>query len=873
MLQYNSLFRKWVFIFILLACKFVVPDGYALPERTIKRILIINSYHKGLTWSDNIMDGIEDVFKQENRYYCDLYFEFLDTKRIEDGQHFDNIYNLLSHKFKSKKFDLIILSDDNALRFLIKYRSNLFPGTPVVFCGVNDYDPSILENQERITGILESFDVRNTLDLIPKLTPHVKNIVVIADLTTTGQALKKQVKSVEPMYSPYLKFTYLENYTMGELRDEVSKLENDTAVILISFVRDRAGEAFDYQSSSQIIAEKAVAPIYVFRDFYVGYGAMGGYVKSGYSQGAQVAKMALRILDEPNGNIPSVCEEDFAKYMFDYNQLVKWGINIDGLPAGSVIVNKPYSFYEQNKRLFWLIIGFVAVESFIIIMLIINILLRLNAEKETIKFKTVADNAGYGVVITDTDGYILYVNNYYADIHGYDSGQLINQHIRVFHHKRLADTIDTMLTHITTGGHISSDEIWHITKSGVEFPMLMAGLLVRNKRGRPLYVAITALDMTEHKKAQDHIRLLSSAIEQSKEGVSVIDMDENYIFFNEAYIDLHGFAANELFAHKIDFTYPESEKQSVKRMLAHTRNHGVFRGEMEKIRSDGTTFPIHISCSLLRNETGRPIAYVSSIRDITQQVRYAQEREQLLHTLAVQNKALEKQNIELEQYAYTVSHDLKSPLVTINCFLDIVKHMIPAGEVSVLDYLSKISSAAARMKQLLDNLLELSRVGRVIDDIKSVDLTAIANESIAMVAGYIEEKKISMVFDIKCNTVFADPHRLSEVLQNLLENSIKFMKNQEKPTITIGSYKKNDDVICYIRDNGIGIEPQYLDKIFLLFDKLDPKTEGTGVGLTLVKRIIENHGGRIWVESEGKNKGTTVFFTLPANFININKKG
>ncbi len=869
--RYNSNLMYALLAFFVLVI-LPIQVNAVCTDYKIKHILVVNSYHKGLAWSDSLMDGIEDVFRQQNQYLCNLNFEFLYTKHISDAQHYENIFKLMAHKFENKKFDLIISSDDNALLFLLKYRKHLFPDTPIVFCGINDFNPLLLEDQKKITGLIETYDIDKTIKLIPILQPYVKKLVIITDPTTTGQALKKQVQLLEGQFTS-IDFSYLEHYTMHEISKNISCLPEDTAIILISFVRDSTGASFNYRDSMKLISQNANVPIYVFRDFYVGYGGLGGFVKSGYSEGVQAAKLALHIMNNPTEKHPPIQEEQANKYMFDYQLLSRYKISLDKLPANSILINKPFSLYEENKRLFWMIVGFIAIQTTIIALLIMNILLRIKAQKEIIKFKTVADNASYGVLITSIDGRILYANDYYSNIHGYIQDELLKQNLSIFHKSHMTDIINTMQKKILTDGFLKADEIWHMRKDGLEFPMLMAGVLVRNQWNKPLYIGYTALDITDLKKAQERIQFLSSAIEQSKEGISVIDLNENYLFFNEAYVELHGFPEQELKSFTASRTYPSSEHQSLKNMFEEARKNGFFSGQMFKISRNGTKFPVNASCSLMKNDKGEPIAYVTSIRDITHQVQAEKEREELLATLASKNKELEKQNIELEQYAYTVSHDLKSPLVTINCFLEILRQQIEEENEASTEYIDKISLAATHMRKLLDDLLELSRIGRVINEVEKIDLQQLINDTITMLTGHLEKNNISLLLDINCTTVFADPSRLSEVLQNLLENAIKFVKHQKKPIITIGAHETDNEVICYIKDNGIGIEKRHIDKIFLLFNKLDPKTDGSGVGLTLVKRIIETHGGRIWAESEGKNMGTSIFFSLPSRPVHDNKEG
>src|SRR5258706_944500 len=251
-----------------------------------------------------------------------------------------------------------------------------------------------------------------------------------------------------------------------------------------------------------------------------------------------------------------------------------------------------------------------------------------------------------------------------------------------------------------------------------------------------------------------------------------------------------------------------------------------------------------------------PQLAIMMVRDISQRKWIEADREMLI-------KELEDKNAELERFTYTVSHDLKSPLITIKGFLGFLEKDASAGNIARLKAdIKRIADATDKMQLLLNELLELSRIGRLINPYEQVSFEEIVHEAVELVQGRLLGNHIKVHIKKKMPLVYADRRRLVEVLQNLVDNSAKFVGNQPKPKIEIGHQGEEDGKpIFFVRDNGIGIEPQHQDRIFGLFNKLDADSEGTGIGLTLVKRIIEVHRGRIWVQSEA-GKGSTFFFTL-----------
>jgi len=267
----------------------------------------------------------------------------------------------------------------------------------------------------------------------------------------------------------------------------------------------------------------------------------------------------------------------------------------------------------------------------------------------------------------------------------------------------------------------------------------------------------------------------------------------------------------------------------------------------------------HILQALFSIQTDTGYRIGSIMRDISGRKQIEMDRDRLINEL-------KSKNTELEQFTYTVSHDLKAPLITIKGFLGLLESDAFDGNFERMKKdMARITEAVDKMQLLLNELLELSRIGRIVNPSQAVPFEVIVRDAMTAVRGRLDSQEIKPQVEENLPAVFVDRTRLVQVMQNLLDNAAKFMGEQANPQITVGTQGHDEDgkPIFYVKDNGIGIAPNQIEHLFGLFRKLNAGVDGTGIGLALVKRIIEVHGGRVWITSEGLGHGTTVWFTVP----------
>ncbi|NQW99301.1 PAS domain S-box protein, partial [bacterium] len=396
-------------------------------------------------------------------------------------------------------------------------------------------------------------------------------------------------------------------------------------------------------------------------------------------------------------------------------------------------------------------------------------------------------------------------------------------------------------------------------------PVLYNATVYRTEKGEVIGVVAAARDITERKLAEQALQAsedrLLFALDEIETGAWDLNLIDHSSHRSLKHDQIFGYETRlpqwtyEIF---LEHVLPEDRAQVDQNFRQAVDSKGDWHFECRIIRRDGQQRWILASGRHRHDPSGQSRRMAGIIQDITDRKR----TDLALREISV---ALQHKNAELERFLYAASHDLKSPVVTVRTFLGYLEQDMAAGDAGrIASDVNFIRTAADKMARLLDDLLEMSRVGRVVGPPVRVTFRQLVDDALAAVAGQIAKRGVTvMVVGDGAVTVFGDRMRLAEVFQNLLDNACKFMGEQQAPRIEVGVEARDAESVFFVRDNGIGIDPRFQAKAFNLFEKLEPKTEGSGLGLALVKRIVELHGGRIWVESPGVGQGACFYFTLP----------
>jgi PAS domain S-box-containing protein len=419
--------------------------------------------------------------------------------------------------------------------------------------------------------------------------------------------------------------------------------------------------------------------------------------------------------------------------------------------------------------------------------------------------------------------------------------------------------------------HIDSwtDEFRYQLADGEYGTVLDRAYVLKDHTGKPIRVIGALQDITERKKAEQQIadseRRYRWIVETTQEGIWLIDENNYTVFVNRKMCEILGYTAEEMMGKQnYDFKDEVERKKAIEQ--TENRKKGIAETrETSYITKSGKRVWAHTSSNPIFDEDGTFRGSFAMVTDITQKKRQEELLKKSEVTLEMKNKELERQNRELEQFAYVASHDLQEPLRTTSSFVDLLQQQYKGRLDPLADkYLSYIVQASDRMKVLINDLLEYSRIGRK-KELEKIDCNQVLNEVLTDLDVAIKEANATISV---CSLPVINGYstEIKQLFQNLIINAIKFRKKEVAPEIKVYAQKKDDYWEFCVVDNGIGIDPQHSERIFIIFQRLHTRSEynGSGIGLSHCKKIVELHKGKIWVESE-EGHGSAFHFTILEN--------
>jgi len=869
--------RRWLcrhrlMVVAVLLCLFTPSLLFAaVPASTekAKKILVLHSYHKGLSWTDSLAHGIDEGFAGSG-IFVDISHEFMDAKRLFTQEYLQQLATLYQLKFKKSNFDVVLSTDDHAFTFLRQHHQKIFPEKAVVFAGVNTFHAAMLDDHPTFTGVLEAFDITTTLNTALSLHPEASRFVVISDQTITGISNKQLFLEAIPNISRPMDLLILDNHTMAEVQQQVSLLGEKDIALWLSFNADSAGNYFSFSQSAGLISGASKAPLYSFWDFHLGHGIVGGKLASGYSQGRKAAELALQFLQgKPVADIPVVTDSP-NRHMYDYLQLVRFKIDEKLLPPGSIVINKPQTFYSQYKKIVWgVAAGFMGL-SMIIMLLLANISSRKRFIKELQmsegRFRTLFDSAASGIALLDIDGNFLRVNAGCCRMFGYSAQELEQKNWRDITHPEDMLLTGSLLADVLKGNLQLSLEKRYIHKEGrVIWALLNVGLHT-DLDGRPLNYVSQMQDITQRKEEQAKMRMKAARYRQlfdaDLSGFYLANPSGRILLCNKVFAEILGLATVEdvvglnvspYYRHAHIWTGLIGDLWQRKK---------IENTEVELLRSDGTTLTVLFNAIGRFDDQGQLLEIQGHLMDISRQKK--------LETQLVRAQKMEAMGL----MAGGVAHDLNNILSGITGYPELMLATL-APDSALRKPLQSIRDSGQRAAAVVADLLTVARSAANVRAVHNMYILAkeyLGSPECEQFRALYPDISVRLEGEVKNATILCSPIHIKKCLMNLVTNGLEAIESSGRVAITVSTQTISEGreggggsgkyVILSVHDSGTGISEEDRSHIFEPFyTKKVMGKSGTGLGLAVVWNTVQDHGGIIKVDSDGQ--GTTFSLCFP----------
>ena len=892
---------------VLLFCG--VPALQAAPP--VPRVLVLNSYNNGYDWSDEEMQGLRSRLEQEYPR-IELLIEHLDAKKFPQKKHFPQLATLLETKLAGSSFDVIITLDNAAFEFARRYRMRLFPGIPLVFCGINDYHPSMVAGQLEMTGVAEHHDSSGTLSMALGLHPGTREVVVIHDYTDTGLAMRRELQYFASKNAE-VKVRFLEEMPLEKTMEQLRALPGDTLVLMLSYTVEKGGRSFTQSEVGRLVSAASAVPVYAVHAAQLGTGVVGGSMMEGRVQGQKAAELAIRIIAGAAADSLPVITSNLARVMFDDLQLRRFALEEQKLPPEAVIINKPVSSYLVDKTAFWLVTIFTGSLTAGVICFYLNTQRRKSLEKvlriTEAKFRQLFNSAGDAIYIHDFDSRILEVNQVACERMEYSHQDLLGLTVTEINAPEQLARIPERTEMLKQHGRALYESV-HVTRSGKMLPIEVSSRAIEYE-DRPAILSIVR-DISQRKGIELREKTRLKILEEMAAGSPLEELLTYIVRFVEQ--ESPGALCSVLLAdhsgsrlqHGAAPSLPDFYNQAVnglrirqgmgscgtaaflrKRVIVEDiENHPFWKG-YQPVREAGLracwsepvlsgdgdllgTFAIYYrSC---RTPSPEELSLIESAAHMASiaigRVRNDETRSNL------EGQMRQMQKIEaIGQLAGGLAHDFNNLLTPILVYGDIIRESFSEDDAN-WNKINGIIFSAQKAGELTKKLLTFGR--KQILSMEALDLNGVVVSLLDLL-----QRTIRTNIEIKAHLtplgaeIFADRGQLEQILVNFAVNAQDAIAGNGQILIETGNLMLDDEfaalnpgmktgphVLLSFTDNGAGMPDEVLRHIFEPFYTTKPTGQGTGLGLATVYGIVKQHNGYVKVLSQ-PGEGTSFLIYLP----------
>ena len=852
--------------------------------RDVPSILILHSYHPGFIWTENISEGLSSILDETN-FEIDIHIEYMDTKVHVSEVMFPQLEHLYRLKYEADHFDLIITTDDNALNFLLARRKQLFPGIPIVFCGLNNYSESRIRDEHGITGVAEALDLGGTIELALDLHPGTRYVAVVNDSTPTGVQNLENFRSIESLFADRIEFIELFNLTTEDLIESIRTLPDETVVLLLSFYRDQAGRSFSYKEYTVLVTDNSDAPVYTAWDMFMGHGVIGGVVTSGISQGEHAARLALRILNGESADHIPVLTESPNVPMFDYNVMQRFGISVSALPEGKILINEPVSLYYRYKAYIWIAIVFILLQSVTIFALTINVFRRKRAEDRLRQseacYRGIVEDQTELICRNLPDGTLTFVNDAYCRYFNKKRDELIGNSFMPLIPEDYHQIVMDYFLSLGSENPVATHEYSIIMPDGELRWNQWTNRALLDDNGQVVEFQGAGRDITERRMAEEALREAETRYRTLVEQIPAITYTATLeeipkITFVSPQIESilgvspQSYIGNPLFWDRHMYS---NDRDRVLKEIAYCHKTGEpFRSEYRMISKSGEIIWSRNEAIIVRSIDGTPLFFQGIMLNITE--RKHAEKEQL----SLERQVLQAQKLEsLGLLAGGIAHDFNNLLTGILGNADLA--LLDLSPVSpARQNIQDIETAAHRAAELCRQMLAYSGKGHFV--IEPVDISEVVREMSHILDVSINKKSVLKynLSDVPV-VIMADATQIRQVIMNLLMNASEALSDSSGMISISTGLAHYDSSYLFemymdenlqegmyasleVTDTGCGMDNETKEKLFDPF--FSTKVTGRGLGLSAVLGIVRGHNGVLRVSSKLK-EGTTFRILFPAN--------